>query len=39
MKDENIIKIDEENYNKVIVLKDELTENDYKIILAGIKIQ
>lgn len=38
MQDANILKVDENNYGKIIVLKESLDENDYKIIYGGIKL-
>lgn len=38
MKEEKIILIDEENYGKITVLKENLTDNDYKIIYASMKL-
>ncbi len=38
LKEENIIKVDEENYGKIIILKEKLDENDLKIIYGGMKI-
>ncbi len=32
-----IIKIDKDDYNRIIVLKDKLDENDYKVIFADLK--
>ena len=39
LKEEKILYVDENNYNKVILLKEELNENDYKTIFASIKFQ
>lgn len=37
LKEENFIKIDENNYNRISILKEQLNENDYKVIFASIK--
>ena len=34
---DGIIKIDKDDYNRIIVLKDKLDENDYKVIFADLK--
>ena len=36
---EEILNVDESNYNNVTALKDHLTLDDYKIIYASIKIK
>ena len=36
---EEILNVDESNYNNVTVIKDHLTLDDYKIIYASIKIK
>ena len=38
MKDEGIINILENDYGRIVVLKDKLSENDYKVVYASIKL-
>ena len=38
LKDNNIITVDDKDYGRINILKDKLDENDYKIILAGMKL-
>ena len=38
MKDAKIIEVAENNYKKITILKDNLLDNDYKIIYASIKL-
>lgn len=38
MQDAKIICVDENNYGRIIVLKEELDDNDYKIIYASIRL-
>ncbi len=37
LKENSIVKVNEDDYNRIILLKDNLDENDYKIIFASIK--
>lgn len=39
LQENGIIKVDENDYGRIILLKDKLDENDYKIILAKMKIR
>ncbi len=38
MKEEGIINILENDYGRIVVLKDKLSENDYKVVYASIKL-
>lgn len=39
MIDEKVIFFDKNNFGKLTLLKDNLTEKDYKIIYASLKLQ